>query len=103
MRGVHQVVPEGMVFTDRAGLYPLLGVPVVGGQQNVGGREERGKLVAVKQVTSVQMVLLIEGVVDSGNELLIEVLAGNGVLDVTANVGSVGERYDWRQIFQQGQ
>ena len=80
---------DGPILTDGPGLDALVVAGRGRGEKDVGGREEAGGLVAIQQVTAVEVILRVDGVVFAGDELLVEGLRRNGVADDAAVVGVV--------------
>lgn len=97
MRSVYDVAADGVSLAHGEAL-DALQVSRLSGNENVGWREERRGLIAVDEVASVEVVLLIDGVVDAGDKLVVGGLRRNGVGDITAIAGVIG-RIDCRQIF----
>jgi hypothetical protein len=57
------------------------------GDEDVGGRVEGRRLIAVDEVARVEMILFIEDPVDARDELVVELLIRDGIEDETAVVG----------------
>src|ERR1035438_3672245 len=98
MHRIHEIGTEDMVFTEREGLIPDLGVSILGREEDVGWGVEGWNLCAVDEVSRIQIILFVDGVINTGIELVVRGDLWNGIVDETAIV-NINRRTDCRKLF----